>query len=94
MDNKYTRYAAVLTTCGLFLYGSGGLSITPQQMADIFALLDKPKPIQAVLEYLDGLDIPGNDEVTEYGDGAFNEVPNLLHTEHLKYSITPPKEAQ
>lgn len=70
MKDKYTHHAAVLTTCGLFLYGSGGLSITPQQLADIFELLDKPKPIQAILEYLDTLDVPGDDEVVEYSENV------------------------
>ena len=87
MKDKYTAYAAILKNCGIFFYGSGGLSITPQQMARIFSLLDRPRPRDAILKYLDELDTPGDDEVVEYSEEAYNGITDLLNAEQDQYSV-------
>lgn len=60
MDDKYTRYAAVLSACGISL-GNGRKYLTPTQIAEIFTLLDQPNALQTIEDYLEALEVLGDE---------------------------------
>ncbi|HVB24096.1 MAG TPA: hypothetical protein VNG51_19315 [Ktedonobacteraceae bacterium] len=57
MDDKYTRYAAVLTSCGISFDRGRNAPLSTQQMAEIFELLDKPNALKEIGDYLEALDV-------------------------------------
>lgn len=65
MYDTHTARAAILATCGIFFYASGGISLSPEQLAEVLRLLDGDNPLITIPQYLGTLDVPGDDEVVE-----------------------------
>jgi hypothetical protein len=57
LKDKYTMYAAVLMACGISVGRGHNDLLTPQQVAEVFELLDKPNPLKEIEDYLEALDV-------------------------------------